>query len=229
MVKMKSCQSNEINVSIIIPVYNVAEYLPQCLETVCGQTYKKLEIILVDDGSTDESGKICDEWKQKDERIRVIHKKNGGVSSARNEGLKVAKGEFIGFVDSDDWVEPDMYEKMKKRMGSADVVMSGFFDYPYGMDCQAIPRGIRAVRPCGYEGAVLQIMSRDCYYCTLWNKLYRMKAVKKDGETIKNSGDLTAASKVLPKTGRYKAMAIIGIIALISVILGIRYKSIKLK
>lgn len=171
-------------ISVIVPVYNVEEYLPQCLDSICTQTYKDLEIILVDDGSTDSSGAICDQWAEKDPRIRVIHKKNGGVSAARNEGLKAATGALIGFVDSDDWVEPDMYEKMKKRMGSADVVMSGFFDYPYGMDCQAIPRGIRAVRPCGYEGAVLQIMSRDCYYCTLWNKLYRMKAVKKGGRLI---------------------------------------------
>ena len=97
-------------ISIIIPVYNVEQYLKQCLDSVINQTYKNLEIILVDDGSTDNSGKICDEYALKDNRIKVIHKQNGGVSSARNTGLNVATGEYIGFVDGDDYIELDMYE-----------------------------------------------------------------------------------------------------------------------
>ena len=97
-------------ISIIIPVYNVEQYLRQCLDSVVNQTYKNLEIILVDDGSTDNSGKICDEYAVKDNRIKVIHKQNGGVSSARNVGLDVATGDYIGFVDSDDYIENDMYE-----------------------------------------------------------------------------------------------------------------------
>ena len=98
-------------ISIIIPVYNAEKYLYKCLESVCGQTYQQLEIILVDDGSTDSSGHICDEWAEKDERIGVIHKQNGGVSAARNDGLKASTGAYIGFVDSDDWIDPKMYEK----------------------------------------------------------------------------------------------------------------------
>ena len=93
-------------ISVIIPVYNVAEYLPQCLDSVVSQTYRNLEIITVDDGSTDGSGTICDQYAEKDSRFRVIHKANGGVSSARNEGLKTAVGDLIGFVDADDWIEP---------------------------------------------------------------------------------------------------------------------------
>ena len=95
-------------VSIIIPVYNIEEYLPRCLESVLGQSYENLEVILVDDGSTDQSGKICDYYASQDKRIQVIHKKNEGVSIARNTGLDIATGEFIGFVDGDDLVEKDM-------------------------------------------------------------------------------------------------------------------------
>lgn len=94
-------------ISIIVPVFNCEKYLDRCLQSILNQTYKNIEIILVDDGSTDSSGRICDEYSKRDSRIRVFHKKNGGQSSARNVGLDNAKGEFIGFVDSDDWIEPD--------------------------------------------------------------------------------------------------------------------------
>ncbi len=97
-------------ISVIIPVYNVEQYLRQCLDSVTNQTYKKLEIILIDDGSTDNSGKICDEYALKDNRIKVIHQKNAGVSNARNIGLKNTQGEYISFIDSDDTVDTKMYE-----------------------------------------------------------------------------------------------------------------------
>ena len=97
-------------ISVIIPVYNVEQYLRRCLDSVINQTYKNLEIILIDDGSTDNGGKICDEYALKDNRIKVIHKENGGVALARNAGLDIAKGEYIGFVDSDDYIAKDMYE-----------------------------------------------------------------------------------------------------------------------
>jgi len=99
-------------ISVIIPVYNVEQYLRQCIDSVINQTYKNLEIILIDDASTDNCGKICDEYALKNNRIIVIHKQNEGVSSARNVGLKIAKGDYIGFVDSDDYIEPDMYEEL---------------------------------------------------------------------------------------------------------------------
>ena len=97
-------------ISIIVPVYNVKNYLEKCLQSICGQTYKNLEIILIDDGSSDGSGELCDLFAQRDGRIKVIHQTNAGQSAARNRGLAVAQGEFLGFVDSDDWIEPDMYE-----------------------------------------------------------------------------------------------------------------------
>ena len=99
-------------ISIIVPVYNVEKYLEKCVDSIINQTYKNIEIILVDDGSKDNSGKICDIIKEKDERIKVIHKQNGGLSDARNAGLKIAKGTYIGFVDSDDYIAEDMYQTL---------------------------------------------------------------------------------------------------------------------
>ncbi len=113
-------------ISIIIPVYNVEKYLRQCLFSITRQTYKYLEIILVDDGPTDSSGRICDEYAKTDRRITVIHKNNGGLSSARNAGLQVATGKYIGFVDSDDWVDLQMYEDLYQLLlrYRADVACS---------------------------------------------------------------------------------------------------------
>ena len=99
-------------ISVIVPVYNIMEYLPRCVESICRQTYEELEILLVDDGSTDATGELCDRLAEKDTRIRVFHKPNGGTSSARNLGLRQAKGSFVGFVDSDDYIELDMYENL---------------------------------------------------------------------------------------------------------------------
>ena len=96
---------NEELISIIVPVYNVEEYLKECIDSIINQTYKRIEIILVDDGSTDKSGKICDDYAKIDKRIKVVHKENGGLSDARNVGISVSSGKYIAFVDSDDWVE----------------------------------------------------------------------------------------------------------------------------
>lgn len=102
---MKRVSNKSPLISVIVPVYNVEEYLPKCIDSIINQTYKNLEIILVDDGSPDNSPKICDDYAKKDKRIKVIHKKNGGVSSARNYGIKESTGEYISFVDADDWVD----------------------------------------------------------------------------------------------------------------------------
>lgn len=103
-------------VSIIVPVYNILEYLPRCVRSITAQTYENLEIILVDDGSTDGTGQLCDSLSKEDARIRVFHKENGGSSSARNYGIAHAGGEYLGFVDSDDYVAPDMYERLVKAL-----------------------------------------------------------------------------------------------------------------
>ena len=97
-------------VSIIIPVYNVEKYLNRCIKSILKQTFRDFELILVDDGSPDKCPQLCDDWCKKDKRIWVIHKENGGQSSARNVGLEAARGEYIGFVDSDDWIEKDMLQ-----------------------------------------------------------------------------------------------------------------------
>lgn len=97
-------------ISVVVPIYKVEKYLPKCVDSICGQTYQNLEIILVDDGSPDQCGKLCDEYAKQDGRIKVIHKKNGGLSDARNAGIEVATGKYIGFVDSDDYIHPQMYE-----------------------------------------------------------------------------------------------------------------------
>ena len=99
-------------ISVIIPVYNVEKYIDRCIESIIKQTYKELEIILVDDGSTDNSGVICDKWKVKDERIKVLHQTNQGLGPARNLGLDIACGEWVSFIDSDDWIEPETYKYM---------------------------------------------------------------------------------------------------------------------
>lgn len=120
-------------ISVIVPVYKVETYLRKCLDSVVNQTYRNLEIILVDDGSPDNCGAVCDEYAAKDGRIQVIHKENGGVSSARNAGLAVATGDWLGWVDSDDWIELDMYEYMLKSAleQDADIVVCGRIErYP---------------------------------------------------------------------------------------------------
>lgn len=108
-------------ISVIIPVYQVEPYVARCIESILVQTLQDLEIILVDDGSTDESGRICDQYKVRDSRIKVIHQTNGGISAARNTGLDVAKGRYIGFIDSDDYIAPNMYELMYEAMHKKQV------------------------------------------------------------------------------------------------------------
>lgn len=112
-------------ISIIVPVYNVEKYLKRCIDSILKQTFTDFELILVDDGSTDASGILCDKCAEQDRRIRVLHKKNGGASSARNCGLDIAAGEYIAFVDSDDWVEPCMYECLYRIMKENEAQMAG--------------------------------------------------------------------------------------------------------
>lgn len=118
-------------VSIIVPIYNVEKYLDRCMESLLNQTLKDIEIIMVDDGSPDNCPKMCDEYAKKDTRIKVVHKKNGGLADARNAGLDVAQGRFIAFVDSDDFVKTDMYEKLYSQAvkQNADTIYCGFYKY----------------------------------------------------------------------------------------------------
>src|SRR5690625_3550080 len=120
----------EIKLSIIVPIFNMEQLLPKCLDSILTQTFKGFELILVNDGSTDKSGEICDDYAHKDQRIKVIHKKNGGTSSARNAGLAVAKGDYIGFVDSDDYINKHMYETLYNSAikHSSDIVLCSYED-----------------------------------------------------------------------------------------------------
>ena len=122
--------SQDAKITVIVPVYNVEAYLPRCVESILAQTYRNLEIILVEDGTKDNSGAICDAYARQDARVRVIHKENGGLSSARNAGIDAAAGEYLSFVDSDDWIEPDMYEKMMALMKkyAVSLVCAGRWD-----------------------------------------------------------------------------------------------------
>lgn len=117
----------EEKISVIVSVYNKVDYLNKCIESICQQTYKNLEIILVDDGSNDGSESICDDWARMDTRIVTVHVKNGGISKARNIGIEYATGEWIGFVDADDFIEANMYSEMKKVASkqNADIVICG--------------------------------------------------------------------------------------------------------
>ena len=166
-------------ISVIIPIYNVEKYLKRCIESIIKQTYSNLEIILVDDGSPDGCAKICDEYKNKDERIVVIHKKNGGLSDARNAGLKVATGVIISYIDSDDYVDLDMYEKMTKAMEekNADIVVCGTnIDYEDGhtkVKCEKEEKSFNR------EEALIELNSFKSFDMAVWNKLYKREVVDK--------------------------------------------------
>ena len=177
-------------ISVIIPVHNCADYLDECLESVCAQSWRNLEILLVDDGSDDGSGALCDAWSRRDARVRVIHKENGGASSARNEGLIHAAGVYIGFVDSDDWLEPEMYERLAAAMEGADMACCGFISYPMDSLATSVAKGVRPSPPCAMPQAAMLIYERDGYFTSAWNKLYRKTALWREGKPILMEPDL---------------------------------------
>lgn len=169
--------------SVVVPVYNVEKYLDKCIESIVGQTYKNLEVILVNDGSTDRCKEICDIWKEKDARIKVLHKENRGLVSARQAGLEMASGEYIANVDSDDWIEKNMYECL---MGLAvesgsDIVTSGLIrDYEnhWVTEAEKVPAG-------NYTGEVLhkllnQVIDTSHFFDTRLNMHITNKVFKKE-------------------------------------------------
>lgn len=171
---------DKILISIITPVYNVEKYLPQCIDSVIAQTFSDWELILVDDGSTDRSGAICDEYAAKDSRIRVLHKENSGQADSRNIALRMARADLIGYVDSDDWIEPDMYEVLYRAMTEtgADISVCGYFTSYVGKEkasCQG--DGISVYR----RDEALELIVRDRKIKNfLWDKLYRKKVISAD-------------------------------------------------
>lgn len=167
-------------ISIIVPVYNVETYLGRCMESILKQTYKCLEIILVDDGSTDSSGKMCDEYAKTDSRVKVIHKTNGGLSDARNAGLEIATGEYIGYVDSDDWIEPQMYECMYNACveNKAELAVCRYFsEYKDRTESG----GTDSIVPLTQDKLLdIYIRGNDKYiiYNSVWSKLFKRELVE---------------------------------------------------
>ena len=160
-------------ISIVIPVYKVEKYLEKCIESVLKQTYTNLQIILVDDGSTDNCGKICDEYAKKDSRIEVIHKANGGLSDARNVGISKAKGRYIGFVDSDDYIKENMYEILLNLIKeyNADASICNLYDVIEGKEyIRNKNNGIQEYSRLDILKEVLLDKNIQSY---AWNKLYK--------------------------------------------------------
>lgn len=167
-------------VSIILPVYNVAPYLRQSLDSIIAQTLADIEIICVDDGSTDDSGKILDEYKEKDNRITVIHKRNAGTGAARNDGLKIATGECIGFVDPDDWILPNMYERLYNILQDKELDIVMFTPDVFNDQTQK-HEGFLYFQDSNFPKILDdKIFNKDdispfSYPMCVWNKLYRKK------------------------------------------------------
>ena len=157
-------------ISVIVPVFNVAGYLPQCVDSILSQDYGNLEVILIDDGSTDGSGQICDRYAALDSRVRVIHQKNGGAAAAKNAGLRLATGEYLAFADSDDYLEPGAYGFLMKVLleNGADAVQGSFREvFRNRAEEQRISEEILE----GYD--YLLRFPKDFSCALLWNKLYR--------------------------------------------------------
>jgi glycosyltransferase involved in cell wall biosynthesis len=164
----------EYKLSLIIPIYKVEKYLNRCVDSIINQTYTNLEIILVDDGSPDNCGIICDKYAVSDSRIKVIHKPNGGLSDARNAGLDVATGEYIGFIDSDDFIHPGMYENLLKRAGkyNADIAQCSFRRVTGDEMVEATQSDNEKV--ISNLEALDYIYTPFCVdYIVAWNKLYK--------------------------------------------------------
>ena len=165
-------------ISVIIPVYNVENYLEKCIESLVSQTYHNLEIILVDDGATDCCPQLCDTWALKDSRIIVIHKTNGGLSDARNAGMQLAKGEYIAFIDSDDWIETEAFQKMLNRMieDNSDVVSCGVkWVSESGKLLSEVSVAKNEV--IDMHTAVSEIISDGKLKQHVWNKLYKRNLI----------------------------------------------------
>ena len=172
-------------VSVVIPVYNAQNTLHRCIDSIREQNYKDLQIILIDDGSTDKSGKICDEYAAIDARICVVHKENGGVCSARNAGLELVKGEYVTFADNDDFILQGMYSRMVMEMENKglDVCISHFLNGTTDCNVASIPHAPKL--PSGvydsYEIERLLFMKnwyQSGLVCAIWNKIYKYNVVK---------------------------------------------------
>lgn len=166
-------------ISVIVPIYNVEKYLARCIDSIVNQTYKNLEIILVDDGSPDRCPQMCDDYDEKDSRIKVVHKKNGGLSDARNAGIAVAKGEYISFIDSDDYVSDDFFECLLDVMNkeNSDIaecsVVKLYEDNRFDEFSDDL-----SVKTYDTQDAMSALIAENPFHQHVWNKLYKTELVK---------------------------------------------------
>lgn len=167
-----------MKISVIIPVYNCEKYLQDCLKSVIGQTYKDLEIIIIDDGSTDNSGTICDQFAKQDSRIQVIHQENKGVSASRNIGILQMSGELVSFIDADDTLDPDMYEFLCSLMNdhNADIAHCGY-RHVVGEEIRLV-HDSQQIFSQNSEEALTCLIGARLFVGSLWNKLYKAKLIK---------------------------------------------------
>ena len=181
---------NDAKLSVIVPIYGVEQYLDRCIQSIVNVNYKNIEIILVDDGSKDRCPVICDLWEQKDDRIRVIHKQNGGLVSARKAGLEIATGEYATYVDGDDWIEPEIYDCLEQY--DVDLIVGGF----------ASDRGTRTEKVVNqivsgsYTGEKLITIKKNMImdkrgefiiYPCVWNKIFRLDKLKQIQMLVPNN------------------------------------------
>ncbi|MCM1296447.1 MAG: glycosyltransferase [Muribaculaceae bacterium] len=192
-------------ISVIVPVYNVEQYLDRCMESLLRQTYRNLEIILVDDGSTDSSAAMCDAYAEKDRRVRVVHKPNGGLSDARNAGLKMVTGDYIGYVDSDDWVEPDMYARLYQACAGQDAQLAVCRYFSEYRD-RTVSGGNGSVVPLSREELLkIYIGGHDGYviYNSVWSKLFKRDLVRgMEFPAGRNSEDIMYTTRAFCKLER---------------------------
>ena len=173
-------------VSVVVPAYNVEKFLPKCIDSLLGQTHNNLDIIIVDDGSTDKTGEIADEYAEKYDNIRCIHKKNGGLSDTRNAGLKHAKGEYVVFFDSDDWVENNVIEENLQCMiqNNVEVVVWGYYT-DFSNDNGEVVKSVRVTSKdilCQKNQNPEVFLNENVLGLVgyAWNKMYSMKLLKKN-------------------------------------------------
>ena len=173
-----SSMEKQPEISIIVPVYNMERYMRQCVDSILAQTFENWECLLIDDGSTDKSALICDEYAEKDDRIRVVHKKNGGLSSARNVGVSVAHADLIGFVDSDDWIDVDMYKCLYQSMkeNDSDIAVCGIY---FDTSKKEISKPVLVEQDVLEGKNALWLILEDKYIPSYaWNKLYKKSLLK---------------------------------------------------
>lgn len=195
-------------ISIIVPIYNVEKYLVPCVDSILNSTYRDIEVILVDDGATDGSGAICDEYAARDERIKVIHKVNGGLSDARNAGMKVATGDYILFVDGDDVIHYQMIEILKAAIDSGDYDFSMVLgvmvpeDFDRSIISKSVSPANTKLRVLGQRGMMAGLMgtSGDNFqYMVAWNKLYKRSLLQDMRFKITSSEDMEWNTRVCMK------------------------------